>query len=70
MKKKEEEERKERSGSLVPWVLPVILAAGDIEIWRITVGGQAKTFTRPPSQPRKAWHGGTHLSSYLCGKPK
>jgi hypothetical protein len=54
---------------LVQWLFPVILAAWQVEIRRITAGRSApQMFVRPPISIEKAGCGGAHLWSQLCGK--
>jgi hypothetical protein len=52
------------------WLMPVVLATGDLESWKIIVGGQPgeKSSTDPIStnESRTQWH----LLSQLCRRHK
>jgi hypothetical protein len=55
----------------VLWLIPIISVIWKVEIRRIEVQGQPRQkVLKTPSQPIKAGHGGTHLSSQLCGNHK
>jgi hypothetical protein len=52
----------------VQWLTPVILATGEAEIRKIEFRGQSRQkVIETPSQPVKAGHGGTPLSSSYSG---